>query len=67
MGSRFKFLFYPVLLYKRNYFKILDKAENKVIMHPQMEDNYVDIAEIPTRILTLGKWVEEPFKSGNDG
>lgn len=27
-----------------------------------MQEGYVDVAELPTHIMTWGKWVEEPFK-----
>uniref|UniRef100_A0A336M4G2 Lipid droplet-associated hydrolase n=1 Tax=Culicoides sonorensis TaxID=179676 RepID=A0A336M4G2_CULSO len=66
MGSRFRFLLFPVVFYKRNYLQVLEMPDKKCITHPAMQDNYVEIAGIPTRIQTLGKWIEEPFDSSKE-
>lgn len=31
-----------------------------------MQDEYVEINGIPTRILTFGKWIDEPFKKNDE-
>lgn len=61
MGSRLRLLFYPAVFYKKNYLQVLQMPDKKSLNHTAMQDNYVDVAGIPTRILTMGKWIEEPF------
>lgn len=31
-----------------------------------MQDEYVEINGIPTKILTFGKWIDEPFKKNDE-
>ncbi|XP_063699444.1 lipid droplet-associated hydrolase-like [Culicoides brevitarsis] len=67
MGSRFRFLLFPAFFYKRNYLQVLQMPDKKALTHNSaMQDKYVNIAEIPTRILTLGKWIEEPFDAAKE-
>lgn len=69
MSAQFRFLLLPALLYKKSYFTTgksitLNSVQNRRLWlkYFNMNDNYVEINGIPTRILTLGKWIEEPFQ-----
>lgn len=66
MGSRFRFLLFPAVFYKRIYLQVLEMPEKKCLTHVAMQDKYVEISGIPTRIVTMGKWIEEPFDTSKE-
>lgn len=76
MGSQFRYLFLPVLLYKKNYLQVGQSTAGsqtrlkcfRFYYHSNfaMHDEYVEIKGIPTRILTFGKWINEPFKQDDE-
>lgn len=66
LSRYFRLLFFPAVFYKRNYLQVLQMPEKKSLTLTAMQDNYVDVAGIPTRILTMGKWIEEPFDTSKE-
>lgn len=77
MGTtRFRFLLLPVLLYKKSYIQIGQTSAGSpnrlkccrfyFKSNFAMKDDYVEINGIPTRILTYGKWIDEPFKKNDE-
>lgn len=73
MVNQFRLLLLP-LLYKKSYFTIgqttasFGTIQNKRIFYKyyKMHDEYVDIRGIPTRILTYGQWITEPFQKDKE-
>lgn len=75
MGTRFRCLLLPVLLYKKSYLHIGQAAGSPNRLKScrlffkstfAMQDEYVEINGIPTKILTFGKWIDEPFKKNDE-
>lgn len=76
MGAQLRFLLLPVLLYKKSYLQVgqsLAGSPNRskcfrffYKANFAMHDEYVEINGIPTRILTFGKWIDEPFKKNDE-
>lgn len=70
MVVQFRLLVFPALLYKRSYFTTPQTTSPNLAFSKriyarffEMHDEYVEVNGVPTRILTFGKWIEEPFKS----